>query len=150
MKHYTSNDEQPGSLDRNMSSQFKQDYDHDPAHADHSSTAIASVMDRLGLSHADASPAISMAQLAADLSHTEWSVRVAAAQHLGNLPPQREAFTLLSQALKDENGYVRAAAARSLSKQGSRAVPPLIRALNDQEWTVRAGAALALGHLAGD
>jgi HEAT repeat protein len=51
----------------------------------------------------------------------------------------------LIAALKDENEYVREAAAEALGKIGDpRAVEPLIDALQDKEWFVRRTAAEAL------
>jgi hypothetical protein len=142
-----SNDEQPGSLDGTSSSgQRRPD---DAPRMEPSADPIASVMQQLGLSQTVAAPPRSVTLLAKNLHHPEWSVRAAAAQRLGTLPQHKALSALLSRALEDENEYVRAAAARSLGRQGTEAaIPGLLRALHDQAWMVRAGAVLALGHLA--
>ena len=147
MKHEKSHDEQPESLNWSMPS-FSREPD-DPAGADAAALPVSSVLNRLGLGQTDLWLSMRKDQLRAALEHPEWTVRASAAHQLGALRPQETAVALLLQALEDENGHVRAAAARSLGSQGTRAaVQPLLLALQDPEWPVRAGAALALGHLA--
>ncbi len=153
MKHYLSNDEQPGSLKRKPASgQRRPDSRTENARSnERAADPLSSVLDRLGLNQSVPMSASSIRQIASNLHHPEWSVRAAAAQQLGTLPPQKAVLAPLMAALEDENDAVRAAAARSLGEQGTRSsVPTLIRALHDPSWMVRAGAALALGQLSGD
>ena len=64
------------------------------------------------------------------------------------LPIYPRAVEPLIAALKDENEYVRQAAAEVLGKIGdARAVEPLIAALKDESFSVRAAAARALGEI---
>ncbi|GLV60605.1 hypothetical protein KDH_74240 [Dictyobacter sp. S3.2.2.5] len=90
-------------------------------------------------------------ELDAALRNSDWSVRAAAVQVLG----KREApLDVLLQALHDEHGAVRAAAARSLALQVEKRADPvpgvteaLVAALRDPEWSVRVAAAQGLGRL---
>lgn len=105
-----------------------------------------SIRARLGI-RAPYSEKKSTQQILANLYHPEWSVRVEAVRTLEALgtPALMDHFEIL---LHDENGLVRAAAARALGEQGQYdSTASLVAALCDVEWRVRASAALALGKL---
>jgi HEAT repeat protein len=74
------------------------------------------------------------------------NVRIAAAQALGEIGAPRAVGPLIA-ALKDENGYVRKAAAEALVEIDALAVEPLIAALKGEKGYVRIAAAKALGEI---
>lgn len=85
------------------------------------------------------------------LSNLPPRIRWAAAYALGRsrASPQ-EVVPLLVEALEDPSWLVRSEAARSLASQGLAAVPPLRKALKDDEPRVQAAAAHSLGQLGED
>lgn len=94
----------------------------------------------------DESPAVRREALRRALRHRDRRVRREAVEALRYEGP--EAGPDLIFALRDEDTWVRAAAAGALGElRVSAAVPALIKALEDREWAVRADAALALGRL---
>lgn len=70
-------------------------------------------------------------------------VRREAAKSLGKIGDEKAIPALIS-ALKDEDRYGREGAAEGLGEMGENAYSPLIRAMNDSDWHVRMGAAIAL------
>ena len=75
-------------------------------------------------------------------------VRSNAARALARLGPEaKAAVPALSEALKDEEAFVRGYAASALSGIGPAAVPALSKALKDEERDVRVSAAAALARL---
>ena len=73
-------------------------------------------------------------------------VRRKAAYALGQIG-DRTSVTVLVQALPDDRGEVRAAAASALVRIGSLAVPKLIQSLKSEDAVVRSTAAYALGQI---
>lgn len=103
-----------------------------------------SILAQVGLRRPATLPLDPEEQSATALQHPEWPMRLAAVQALG--ARQNAPLEPLLAALRDEHHAVRAAAARTLSNQGTRVpVEPLVAALQDTAWQVRAEAALALG-----
>jgi len=83
--------------------------------------------------------------LIAALKDTNYTVRLEAAQRLGEIQDVR-AIELLIAALLDENSGVRMTAAQALGKiKDARAVEALITAVEDEEASVRREVAKALG-----
>lgn len=104
----------------------------------------SNVRKRLRIGRAPSLTGMSVQELLATLKDSNWSVRVAAVQALGELgeqvPVERVAAALL-----DEHESVRATAARALGKQRLRApIEPLLAALEDSSWLVRTTALQAL------
>jgi len=86
------------------------------------------------------------------LNDPEWSVREAAAWAIGRTTDAR-AITLLSAALKSPSLVTREGAAKAFSQMvvpDVRAIPPLVAALADEEYTVGESAAFALSTIGAD
>jgi HEAT repeat protein len=82
------------------------------------------------------------------LGDSDWQVRYAAAQALGQLG-ERAPIDPLVRALGDSDANVRRAAAQALGQLGERApIDPLVRALGDSNPDVRQAAAQALQQIA--
>lgn len=75
-------------------------------------------------------------------------VRREAAKSLGKIGDERAIVPLIN-ALKDEDRYGREGAAEGLGDMGEKAFPHLVSAMEDADWHVRMGAAVAL-RLIGD
>jgi len=80
------------------------------------------------------------------LSYPKSNVREAAAKPLGRIK-DAESIESLVQLLKDDEFGVRFAAEHSLREFRELAIPPLLRALNSENSTLRKGAASVLGHM---
>jgi hypothetical protein len=98
------------------------------------------LVEAFGAAGAPAVPALIQA-----LGDSDWDVRRAAAEALGDLgDPQ--AIPALIKALGDSDWVVRRASAEALGKLGDpQAIPALIKALGDSDWVVRRASAEALG-----
>jgi bilin biosynthesis protein len=76
----------------------------------------------------------------------DWRVREEAAKILGQIGDEK-AVKALIQLFKDEKIRVQLWATDSIISMGTRAVKPLIEALNDDDRRVRMGAVVALGEI---
>jgi HEAT repeat protein len=86
-----------------------------------------------------------IAKAGAQLKHNDPAKRSAAAASLAQTCDPR-VTTLLLGLFNDEASAVRVAAAEALGKLGAdEAIEPMIEALKDQDWRVRAALGLALG-----
>ena len=116
-----------------------------PDHVDMSASPLLPIRHYLGLS--TYSP-LSEDQLTSALQDPAWQTRVLAIRHLERSPDQSALASLLG-ALEDEHPAVRAASARVLGTYPALhellSTAPLVTALHDTSWHVRAEAALALG-----
>src|SRR5581483_4412034 len=102
-----------------------------------STARIPSALVAMGLGHITTYLEAHREDLTTALTHSDWSIRVAAIQVLGR-QEKRVPIERLLHALHDEHEAVRAAAVRSLGLQGKRApVKPLVEALQDPQWRVR-------------
>ena len=89
-----------------------------------------------------------VSKLIIKLKDSDWRVRKAAANALGNIgPAAKEAVPALIAALKNSNLIIQNSAKKALGKIGLEAVPALIAALKDSYWHVREAAADALGNI---
>ena len=87
--------------------------------------------------------ATSWEQVAADLLHSEWQVRVAATKALTRFP-ERVSPSVLMLALTDEHKAVRVSALETCAELTHRIPVALVSSmLLDPEWSVRAAAAWA-------
>lgn len=77
------------------------------------------------------------------LSDASPFVRRRAADALGRADSPKVVHPLM-KALTDEDRYVRETAAESLGRLGDRAMPDLIRGLEEEDWRVRVGSLIAL------
>ncbi|MEI6645751.1 MAG: HEAT repeat domain-containing protein [bacterium] len=85
------------------------------------------------------------------LSSTDWSDRVAAANHLGLLRDEQAAPSLVQQMKIDDIAEVRSACALALAACGTRhSVPALLTHTSDPNLHVRLSAAIALENLLDD
>ena len=90
-----------------------------------------------------------VADLVADLSAPDPSLRAAAAENLGFLRAYTAAGALAA-ATSDSSGEIRREACLSLAWCGGRTqVPTLLKALDDRDWSVRQAAWVALTNLTG-
>lgn len=80
------------------------------------------------------------------LTDNKIAVRKTAAETLGRIK-DAESIEPLVQLLKDDESHVRFAAEHSLREFKELAVPPLLRALNSENSTLRKAAASVLGHI---
>ena len=78
----------------------------------------------------------------------DWRVRQAAAHAFGQIGDARAVEPLIA-ALKDQNAFVRASAAKALRQIGARAVEPLVAALADTNEPIRQASAEALAKIGG-
>jgi HEAT repeat protein len=100
----------------------------------------------LGEAGREAVPALP--ELAAVLKDPQVLVRRAAAQTLAGLGTDAApAVPALARALRDSDALVRQLAGQALSEIGELAVPPLLDALKESDWVVRATAIFALDGL---
>jgi tRNA A-37 threonylcarbamoyl transferase component Bud32 len=107
----------------------------------------AIILGRLGLQSTPLTPEDPLDELLEKLKSSDWMVRVAAAQVLGQTKNEEVIGSLIG-ALEDHEDAVRAAAVRSLGAFGKAApVKSLVMALEDSSWEVRADAIEALGKL---
>jgi HEAT repeat protein len=89
--------------------------------------------------------------LARAMDDSSWSVRLTAADALGDIADigHQRAMAVLAAALQDEDDSVRKEAAGSLAALGDqRSVEPLLQALEDESESVRSAAAESLGIIA--
>jgi WD40 repeat protein len=121
---------------------------HQRAYSDHvdmSDSPLLPIQHYLGLG---AIPPLVEDQLAPALQHLEWKTRVQAIRQLERSRKQ-DALAAFLTALEDEHPAVRAAAAHALGTyptlQDILSSEPLITALHDPSWHVRAEVVLALG-----
>lgn len=80
------------------------------------------------------------------LESEDWRIREEAAKILGQIGDERAAKALI-QLFKDDKTRVQLWATDSIISMGTRAVKPLIEALNDEDRRVRMGAVVALGEI---
>src|SRR3990172_7343457 len=87
--------------------------------------------------------------LCGTLSHKDHSIRLQAAEALGDLTDSRAVQPLATSLREDANTFVRRAAATALGRLNDlRVVEPLIAALrDDSDHSVRGGCAAALGKI---
>jgi WD40 repeat protein len=121
---------------------------HQKAYPDHvamSASPLLPIQHYLGLGNA---LPLAENQLAPALQHLEWKTRVQAIRQLERSHRQ-DALAAFLSALEDEHPAVRAAAAHALGTypalQDILSSEPLITALHDTSWHVRAEVILALG-----
>jgi hypothetical protein len=85
------------------------------------------------------------------LSDSDWSVRVAASEAIGQMGKEgAAALPQLTPLLSGSDSYVRVVAARAIGqmgKEGAAALPQLTSLLSDSVWDVRAAAAQAIGQM---
>src|SRR5262249_38557105 len=100
----------------------------------------------LGEAGRDALPALP--ELTAVLKDPQVLVRRAAAQTLAGLGADAApAVPALAKALRDPDPVVRQLAGQALTEVGESAIPPLLDALKESDWAVRATVILALDGL---
>ncbi len=121
---------------------------HQTAYSDHvdmSASPLLPIQRYLGLSNHSL---LSEDQLTSALQDPAWQTRVQAIRQLERSADQSSLASLLG-ALEDEHSAVRAAAAHALGTYPALhellSTEPLVTALHDTSWHVRAEAALALG-----
>jgi WD40 repeat protein len=116
-----------------------------PDHVAMSASSLLPIQHYLGLGNA---LPLAEDQLAPALQHSEWKTRVQAIRQLERSHKQNALAAFLT-ALEDEHPAVRAAAAHALGTyptlQDILSSEPLIAALHDTSWHVRAEIILALG-----
>lgn len=83
------------------------------------------------------------------LNDSDWQVRKFAAVSLGRMKDEK-AIPILLEAMEDEDADVRWKAMLALAKFGERAVKPLIKTLQNENWSVRARAAEVIGKIGGE
>ncbi len=88
----------------------------------------------------------SLVPLSQALHSEDWRVREEAAKILGRIGDEKAAKALI-QLFKDDKIRVQLWATDSIISMGTRAVKPLIEALNDEDRRVRMGAVVALGEI---
>lgn len=114
------------------------------------SSLMPAVLARLGLDEPRATLAPSPETLRAALADPDWTVRAAAVQQLADLNDQAS-FALLLDALRDEDGAVRAGVVRVLGQRGDPedaiTREHLEMAVHDPDWHVRETAVYALDKL---
>jgi hypothetical protein len=107
--------------------------------------ALAIACTTLSLAHADERTDYLVRLLQTSAA---FRVRAQAAVSLGSVPPEPSVLQALSNALRDDNAAVRAAAANSLGRLGDPSVLPALRAVErDPEAAVRTSVAEAIASL---
>lgn len=85
----------------------------------------------------------------AELRHSDPKVRMESVERLGREKPAHAAATLIL-ALKDDNWRVRGAAVNAIKEVGDVAIPQLVAAMRNEEWSVRCNLVETLGKIGGD